>query len=252
MVKKILLLSLLFNLVGCPDNSEVILTEDIVKELLDKKVNTDCYYTTMDIVPAVQYNTTYRYLDKEKDEMVNDPLRDVITISSDSSDNKVYKMEVLEKIGLFSKINDKIFIGSKGITGYFVDPIALKENEGDEEFKEKTREEHGAQYRLTNKGKDETYRVNKTSDILFCLGKVRIDNFKIHPLNSAGEGRTKVTFTTRVEGKPDWLDDKEVSVAFPKLITEYGAIPSKTRGAVYIILNNRNEFIIENDMVHNY
>lgn len=252
MFKKIIMLIAIINIVGCDTNKQQVLTEEIVSELLNKKVNDDCYYTTFDIAPNVQFNTTLRYWDEEKNEMVNSDVRDIVSIPADSADTKKFRMRVLEKTGMFEKIKEKVYVGSIGISGYYVDPIEYKENKDDKEFIEKTREGHGFQYKLTEKGFNNTFKPNKGSDILFCLGKVRIDKFKIHPLNDAGEGRTKVTFTTRVIDSPEWLMDKEVNLVFPKLINESKSITTKTRGAVYIILNNRNEFIIENDSIFHY
>lgn len=244
MVKKVLYISF-FLLSGCDLYSQdKVLDREIATDLINKKVATSCLPSRIDITDALSFNTLRRYYDAGEGKMKNRLPRDIITLANNTDVIKRSRMEYLTQLGFFEKISSKIYVGKKGIRGYYFEPIDYNANEVKGET---TYEDEGTQYQLTSKG-EKYIDMKSVPSLLVCIGKVKISNVTVYQYGNTDPDRIKVTFSTELYGTPEWLEKENTRLAFPMIIQNIENARKKSESMVYIV-KYRNRFIIDNDEV---
>lgn len=244
MVRKVLLFSVIL-LSGCDFyTKDKPLDRETVLALLDKKVATSCLSSGIDFVDTLSFNTLRRRYDSAEDKMVNFPPRDIITIAKNTDSLKRARMEYLTQLGFFKRISNKIYVGKKGISGYYIAPINYQ---SDSKKEETTYEDDGVQYQITDKGKS-FIDMNKVPRLMFCIGSVRVNDVTLYDYGNTDPNRTKVTFSSEIYNTPEWLNNEKTRLILPLLLQNLQVAQLKTEGIVYIV-KYRNKFIIENDEI---
>lgn len=244
MVRKAILLSFIL-LSGCDFYAkDKPLDRETALALLNKKVATNCLSSGIDLTDTLSFNTLRRHYDPIEDKMKNVLPRDIITLAKNTDSLKRTRMEYLTQLGFFKKISNKIYVGKRGIRGYYIAPIQYQSDDNKEET---TYEDDGVQYQLTQKG--ETHiDMNKVPRLLFCIGKVRIDDVTLYDYGNTDPNRIKVTFSSELYDTPTWLYNEHTQLTLPFLTQRIRELRAKSKGMVYIV-KYRNKFIIENDEI---
>lgn len=244
MVRKVVFISF-FLLSGCDLYSQdKVLDRETATDLINAKVATSCLPSRIDIIDTISFNTLRRYYDPSEDKMKNQLPRDIISLAKDTDTIKRSRMEYLTQLGFFKKINDKIYVGKKGIRGYYLEPIDYK---SDEKKGEKTYEDDGTQYQLTPKG-EKYLDMKSVPSLLVCIGKIKVNDVTIYQYGNTDPNRIKVTFSTELYDTPKWLEAENTRLAFPMVIQSIKDTKEKSEGSVYIV-KYRNKFVIDNDEI---